>query len=207
MREFAPDVHVVPNACELPGETRAGERPRELRGLSGPIIGYAGNLSGRIDVELLRQPGAGTAGLELRVRRIGPSRPVGARPRDEPNVRLIGTKRYEEAQAIISHFDVALIPHLDNEMSRSMNPLKAYVYCSLGVPIVSSPVANLDQLAEFITFADGTDEFVAAIEKALATGRQVPDRATLWPHSWDVRVEKVLALVDEAVEQRRTGGG
>ena len=73
----------------------------------------------------------------------------------EPNVRLIGTKRYEEAQAIISHFDVALIPHLDNEMSRSMNPLKAYVYCSLGVPIVSSPVANLDQLAEFITFADG----------------------------------------------------
>ena len=122
----------------------------------------------------------------------------------EPNVRLIGTKHYDEAQAIISHFDVALIPHLDNEMSRSMNPLKAYVYCSLGVPIVSTPVANLDQLAAFITFANGTDEFVTAIEHALAKGKTTPDRDTLLPHSWDVRVEEVLGLIDETVERRRS---
>jgi len=122
---------------------------------------------------------------------------------DEPNVHLIGTKRYDEAQAIISHFDVALIPHLDNEMSRSMNPLKAYVYCSLGVPIVSSPVANLDQLAEFITFADGPDEFITAIENALQAERRLPDRDALLPHSWDVRVEQVLGLIDEAVASYR----
>jgi len=207
MRQFATDVHVVPNACELPGELQHTERPRELRGLSGPIIGYAGNLSGRIDIALIRDL--------ARARRNWNFVFVGSTHMDrsvldlatEPNVHLIGTKRYDAAQAIISHFDVALIPHLDNRMSRSMNPLKAYVYCSLGVPIVSSPIANLEQLAEFITFANGTDEFVAAIEKALVTGRKIPDRVTLWPHSWNVRVEGVMALVDEAMERRRTGGG
>ncbi|HEX2382910.1 MAG TPA: glycosyltransferase, partial [Acidimicrobiales bacterium] len=207
MREFATDVHVVPNACELPGQMQHTERPRELRGLVGPIIGYAGNMSGRIDIALIRDL--------ARARRDWNFVFVGSTHMDrsaldlarEVNVRLIGTKRYDAAQAIISQFDVALIPHLDNEMSRSMNPLKAYVYCSLGVPIVSTPVANLEQLADFITFANGTAEFVAAIESALATGRRVPDRDTLWPHSWDVRVEEVLALVDEAVEQRRSGGG
>jgi glycosyltransferase involved in cell wall biosynthesis len=199
MHEFAPEVHVVPNACELPGEMGVGDRPRELAGLTGPIIGYAGNLSGRIDLELLR--------LLARARRDWNFIFVGSTHldrsfldlADEPNVHLIGTKRYDEAQAIISHFDVALIPHLDNEMSRSMNPLKAYVYCSLGVPIVSSPVANLDQLAEFITFADGPDEFVTAIENALQAERRIPDRDALVPHSWDVRIEQVLGLIDEAV--------
>jgi glycosyltransferase involved in cell wall biosynthesis len=205
MREFTPEIHVIPNACELPGEARATERPRELRGLTGPIVGYAGNLSGRIDIELLRRL--------TQARRDWNFVFLGSTHLDrsaldlasEPNARLIGTKRYDDAQAIISHFDVALIPHLDNEMSRSMNPLKAYVYCSLGVPIVSSPVANLDQLAAFITFADGTEEFVTAIEEALRKGKTIPDRDTLLPHSWDVRVEEVLGLVDETVERRRSG--
>src|SRR5262249_20657506 len=154
--------------------------------LSGPVVGYAGNLSGRIDIELLRRL--------AQARRDWSFVFVGSTHLDqsaialasEPNVRLIGTKRYEEAQAIIRPFDVALIPHLDNKMSRSMNPLKAYVYCSLGVPIVSSPVANLDQLAEFITFADGPDEFIKAIEAALRADRRSPDRDALLPHSWDV---------------------
>ena len=139
METFTARVHVVPNACELPGELPIGARPAELRDVRGPIIGYAGNLSGRIDLELLRQLARarrdwtfvllGSTHLDQSALALG----------SEPNVRLIGTKRYEEAQNIISHFDVALIPHLDNEMSRSMNPLKAYVYCALGVPIVSTP--------------------------------------------------------------------
>jgi glycosyltransferase involved in cell wall biosynthesis len=203
MKEFTSDVHVVPNACELPGEIPAAERPRELRGLTGPVIGYAGNLSGRLDIKLLKQLArtrrdwnfvfVGSTHLDRSALELVP----------EPNVRLIGTKRYEDAQAIISHFDVAMIPHLDNEMSRSMNPLKAYVYCSLGVPIVSSPVANLDQLAEFITFADGPEEFIRAIEVALREGRRAPDRDALLPHSWDVRVEQVLGLIDETVARYR----
>jgi hypothetical protein len=88
-----------------------------------------------------------------------------------------------------------------------MNPLKAYVYCSLGVPIVSSPVANLEQLAPYITVANGWEEYVDAIEGALRQGRSLPDRAELLPHSWDARVERVLELIDEAVEQRRAEPG
>jgi glycosyltransferase involved in cell wall biosynthesis len=204
MLAFAPEVHVIANACELPESGRTAARPAELRGLIGPIIGYAGNLSGRIDLELLRDL--------ARARRDWNFVFLGSTHIDravldlesEPNVRFIGTRRYERAQAIISHFDVALIPHLDNEMSRSMNPLKAYVYCSLGVPIVSSPVANLDQLSDFISVASNVAEYIAAIEAALQAGRVAPDRDTLYPHSWNVRIERALELLDEAVEHRRS---
>jgi hypothetical protein len=36
-----------------------------------------------------------------------------------------------------------------------MNPLKAFVYCSIGVPVVSTPIANLGDLADLITIARG----------------------------------------------------
>ena len=202
MRELGSDVAVVPNACELPDGRPLGARPASLHGISGPIIGYAGNLSDRIDIGLLRDL--------ARRRRDWTFVLLGSAHRDqsaldlaaEPNVRFLGTMQYEAAQDVIRHFDVALIPHLDNEMTRSMNPLKAFVYCSLGVPIVSTAVANLDELAEYLTIAEGTEGFVTAIEGALTSGRRHPDPDALRPHSWEVRVEQVLDLVDRVASSR-----
>lgn len=207
MRAFTPRVEVLPNACELPTDVRPHAPPAELRQLRGPIIGYAGNLSDRIDLHLLRQLIAarpdwsfvflGSTHLDRSALQLA----------DQPNVTFIGTRRHDEAQEIIRHFDVALIPHLDNEMTRSMNPLKAYVYCSLGVPIVSTPVANLDELSDYISVAEGPEGFLQAIEAALSAGRRVPDREALVPHSWEVRVSRVLALVDAEVTGRRDDDG
>lgn len=197
MQELAPVVHVVPNGLELRDGVARPPRPKELRRVPRPIIGYVGNLSQRIDVRLLK--------------RVVRSRPdwqfvfVGSAHHDQSvldldyrkNVHFVGVKRYDETLAFIEHFDVAMVPHLDNEMTRSMNPLKAFVYCSTGVPVVSTPVANLDELAGLITVADGPDAFVAAIEDALRRGRRPPDRARLAPHSWDARVARVMDLVDD----------
>ena len=53
MKRFAPEIHVIPNGCELPTDDRRAPRPKELQALDGPIVGYVGNLSSRIDVPLL----------------------------------------------------------------------------------------------------------------------------------------------------------
>ena len=108
-------------------------------------------------------------------------------------------KPYEEALRFVQHFDVALIPHIDNEMTRSMNPLKAFVYCSTGVPVVSTPIANLGDLADLITIARGPTEFGTAIETALRRGRSTPDLEALAPHAWEQRIEQTFALIDQSV--------
>jgi hypothetical protein len=206
MRELAGRVEVVPNACELPDPAARWPRPPELAEVRGPIIGYAGNLSDRVDLDLLD--------ALARARRDWTFVIVGSTHLDrsalaldhEPNVRLLGTRPYDEARGIIAHFDVGLIPHLDNAMTRSMNPLKAFVYASLGVPIVATPVANMEEMSELITVADGVDGFVAAIEGALAAGRTEPDAEALRPHSWEARVEQVLSLVDTTVSARPAQG-
>ena len=79
-----------------------------------------------------------------------------------------------------------------------MNPLKAFVYSAAGVPVVSTPVANLGELEALITVAKGRDGFVDAIEDALRAGRGSPDRSVLEPHSWESRVTQAMELIDEA---------
>lgn len=203
MAEFHDDVHVVPNACEPPEPTAPLARedvPAELAELRGPIIGYVGNLSSRIDIALLEHLAVTRPDWNLVL--IGSAhagRDVLATARHR-NVSILGPRRHDDARRYVRAFDVAIIPHLDNEMTRSMQPLKAFVYCSLGVPVVSTEIPNLDQLRSMITVAREPDEFVVAIERALRRGRRPLTKqqmATLRANSWPVRAAKALELIDE----------
>ncbi|MDQ1533951.1 MAG: hypothetical protein QOF28_1712, partial [Actinomycetota bacterium] len=207
MRDLAPEIHVVPNACDLPDGAEAPPRPKQLRGMRGPIIGYIGNLSARIDLALLdaiarRRPQwqfvfVGSAHFDQSILRLDAL----------PNVHFVGVKPYDEARRFVAHFDVGLIPHLDNEMTRSMNPLKAYVYLAAGVPVVSTPIANLSELSGLagpsgrFAVAEGPDAFVAAIEEALRAGRRAPDAKLLRPSSWPARTDAVMKLIDAAMRR------
>ena len=62
---------------------------------------------------------------------------------DLANIHLLGVRPYDEALGYIKNFDVAIMPHINNELSQNMNPLKLYVYFSLGVPVVTTEVANI----------------------------------------------------------------
>jgi len=202
MREFAPEVHLVPNACEYPPPPDDGRVPPDLARLRGPIIGYVGNLSSRIDIGLLDHVARARPGWQIVL--IGSahlSRDVLVLDR-HPNVHFLGVRPYAEVQRYVRAFDVGIVPHLDDAMTRSMNPLKAYLFCSLGIPVVSTPIANLDDLAGLLTVAGTPDGFVAAVEAALTAPRP-PDaaRERLRAHSWETRVSGVLDLVDRALER------
>jgi hypothetical protein len=85
-----------------------------------------------------------------------------------------------------------------------MNPLKAFVYGAAGVPVVSTPIANIGELASLITVAEGRDAFVAAIESALASVRVEPDPDLLKENSWATRVAHVMELIDRAATDPRS---
>lgn len=194
-------IELVPNACEPGGGVVRDGRPPELEGLEGPVVGYVGNLSSRIDIPLLERMarerpdwnivlvGSTHAGSDV----LSLAR--------HPNVAVLGPRRYDEAKQFIDAFDVAVIPHLVNDMTESMNPLKAFVYCAIGVPVVSTQVANLDALAGLLTVADTHEDFVAGVDKAISVGRQPltdDQRRVLETNSWTVRAERALELIAQA---------
>lgn len=196
MAAFAPDVHVIPNGLELSDGAELPPKPAELAALHGPIIGYVGNLSSRVDIGLLA--GLARARPTWQIVLIGSVHLDDSilALRSHPNVHFLGVKPHTEARRYIAHFDVGLIPHLDNEMTRAMNPLKAFVYAGLGIPVVSTPIANLADLEGTITVAKGVDGFLEAIDAHLAGERQPLDVERLRPHSWEARADAILGLLD-----------
>ncbi len=202
MRTLSHNIHLLPNAVELlEEEAKTWRKPQELRRLTGPVIGYAGNLHiARSDLELLRavvsqRPnwnfvfiGSMHKGDEIR------------ELEEYGNVHFLGVRVYEHALRYIRHFDVAMIPHVDNSLTRSMNPLKLYVYHALFVPVISTPIANIGDFENFVRIGRTPQEFLRAIEDCLRNNPLSSDlphlRALLKENSWPQRVKRVLELIE-----------
>jgi glycosyltransferase involved in cell wall biosynthesis len=193
------DIVVVPNGAETFSSNADWQAPDDLARLPRPVIGYVGNLRDRIDFKLIddlarRHPEwsivlIGSAQGALEVFSVA----------ERQNVHLLGVRRYEEAVRYIKNFDVAIMPHLDTELSQNMNPLKLYVYFSLGVPIVTTEVANIGDLHSHVAVAKTHDEFVAAVERAVR-GEFAPlsdekRSRVIGEVSWVARVNAILSRV------------
>ena len=201
MQEHTDNIHLLPNAAELlEEEARHWKKPAELRRIKGPVIGYVGNLDiTRIDIDLLMTVAGKRPDWNLVfIGSMHKSREI--RKLDKfSNVRFLGVRVYEEALRYIRHFDVAIIPHLDSELTRSMNPLKLYVYFSLHVPVVSTHIANIGDFREFVQVGRTPEEFIERIDHCLnnnpVAGNVERIRSLLEVNSWNERVTRILTLV------------
>ncbi len=206
MRPFASNIHLFPNAAEQQwNRDERCAKPRALKRINGPIIGYAGNLDlARIDLELLRH--IATNKPEWNLVFLGSThknRQILALNRFR-NVHFLGIKRHDEAVRYISHFDVAILPHLDNELTRHMNPLKMYVYFSQNLPVVATPVADIEEFNWFAHVARSPAAFIEGIARCLEEDTVSPKAARMreWlaTNCWERRVNDMMALVEDSLQ-------
>ncbi|WP_417726882.1 glycosyltransferase [Roseovarius sp.] len=195
---------LVPNGID----TRTGlpMAAREITRLGGPVIGYCGNMDDRFDFDLVEALARARPLWQIVL--IGKlSRPLQLkRMQALSNVHLLGIRPYEQARACIAAFDVAIVPHERTDLSDRMNPLKVYVYRTFGVPVVSTDIANLDDLRGDLAIAKDAEEFVAAIEAALDRlehhGRQFLPAALCASLSWQSRLDTIWAEVDRRLRAK-----
>ena len=203
MQEFSDDIHLLPNATEvLDTDSQVWKKPVELARMKGPIVGYVGSLDmARIDLELLEAIAAarsdwnlvfiGSLHMGREIRRLS----------EFKNVHFLGVRVHEEAMQFVRYFDVGIIPHLDNALTRSMNPLKVYVYFSLHVPVVATPIENMDDFSEFVGIGRTPTEFIDQIEQCLRENPLSRNRQGLRDmiiaNSWQKRVDRIVKLIEE----------
>ena len=209
MQEFTDNLHLFPNAAELlEEEAMHWTKPRKLKHMKGPVIGYVGNLDSiRLDIDLLMIVASERPDWNLVF--------IGSMHRNRDmmkldsfkNVYFLGVQPYDKALRYIRHFNVAMIPHLDNELTRHMNPLKLYVYFSLYVPVVATPIANMDDFGGFVRIGSTPKEFIEHIGECLdsekVSGNTEEIRNLLKANSWNERVTQMLALIEEAFDKFR----
>lgn len=164
-RMTAMGVHaqIVTNGCR----TRALPEPDRGR-FASRALGYVGTIGTWFDWDLVADVARARPDLTLEI-----TGPVFTSPRRTlpTNVRLLGACRHEEAIRRMQGLRVGIIPFRADRVTWSADPLKYYEYRALGLPVVSSPVGQMQQHPgrdRGVFLASGRDEWLIGLEAALA---------------------------------------
>ena len=179
--------------------------PERIRHLPRPIVGFYGALDNyRFDLELLikaaRHIPYGTLLL------IGPKAMDISRLEAEPNVVYLGPLPYTQLPRYAAHFDVALMPWLQNEFVTACNPIKLKEYLAVGFPIVAIRFPELSPYEELVYGADNHEQFLRGIDLALREDdRSLPARRRqkVAGDSWDALTDRVAAMLHVPVDSGR----
>lgn len=138
-QEFKTDrIQHHPNALlSLEPHTRPAPKASGKGKNKRQIIGYVGNMRGRMAIEPLLQ--AIDRNTDKDFWFVGQTHGSAfyQQAKSRPNCKFWGTLSRESAAPVMAQFSAALIPFQDDPLVRSMSPIKADVYAKANVPVVS----------------------------------------------------------------------
>ncbi|MFQ3409822.1 glycosyltransferase, partial [Escherichia coli] len=70
--------------------------------------------------------------------------------RNLPNVHFTGRRPYQSLPGYCKKFDIAVLPFVVNELTLAANPLKLREYLAAGLPVVATPLPEVQKLGDLI---------------------------------------------------------
>ncbi len=208
-RDWAREIYYLPNAADVEHFQKAASPetpvPPEMAGLPRPVLGYVGVIREWVDLDLLAY--LARARPEWSLVLIGPAGPgvdLGELQR-LPNVHLLGYRERRNLPGYLKGFDVCLNVFKLNQLTERVSPLKFYEYLATGKPVVSVDMPGVRDFADVIEIASGREEFLAAVERALA--EETPQKAARRlersrANSWDSRVRFMMEKITDKLSSK-----
>ncbi len=202
-----PHAHVITNGCDYAFFAQAAEPHEAIRGLPQPRALYQGNVSKKVDFDLLLYTTgalqdvtfvfAGASTFDSGVDESNQRKWNALLAR--PNVQYLGQLPPQELPALMSGCDVGLIPFVQEDwIVKPGFPLKTFEYLAAGLPVVSTPLDNLQSFRSLVCFASTPDQFVEGIREAvMGADSGVVERRRLAAkgQSYDRKFAQVEALL------------
>jgi glycosyltransferase involved in cell wall biosynthesis len=210
---FNPNTFFYPNVADfdhfssaLAAETHV---PDDINALARPIIGFVGAISSyKLDFGLI----ATLAQCHPKwsfvfIGEVGEGDPFTDASLLEalPNLQILGGRPYASLPGYLKAVDVAILPCLINDYTRSMFPMKFFEYLASGRPVVSTKIPALSAYGQVAALCSDPTEFAEAIRAAL-TGK-VPALelrlAAAREHTYDIRTARMWERVGEVLRNPR----
>lgn len=209
-RDRHPNIHPFPSSVDVAHFAQARSKliePDDLAELPHPRLGFYGVVDERMDLDLLATTADARPDWSIIV--VGPVVKIAEEelPR-RSNLYYLGGKSYAELPAYLRGWDVALMPFAINDATRFISPTKTPEYLAGGLPVVSTPIADVIRhygQMEAVRIGATPEAFIAACEAALALAEQAdgPWRAevdeTLAQLSWDRTQAQMAELIQQAI--------
>lgn len=115
------------------------------------------------------------------------------------NLYLLGNVHRDDWRPVADYFDLAIAPHLTGGFMSYISPTKIYEYLAVGLPVVSTPVSDVDLLDNQVEIAKTPEEFLRAIDRLLATEthekRVARQKFIADNHLWEKRYQEIKNLL------------
>ena len=210
--ERHPNTHCFPSSVDVRHFTRALERDAShhlQQAIAHPRLGFYGVIDERFDSALMAA--VADARPDWQVVLVGPVIKINPEilPR-RPNIHYLGQQGYDDLPAFLAGWDVCLLPFALNHATRFISPTKVLEYMAAELPIVSTPIADVERPhGHVVAIAREPAAFVAACEAALAQDASARAamlatmRSIVAGTSWDVTADAMHGLIEAA--PRRSG--
>jgi UDP-galactopyranose mutase len=177
-RRFGEKVRFVPSGVEFERFAAARKLAPHpaVAALPRPRWGYVGVIDERLDYALLDT--LADAEENPQIVMIGPVAKVDARllPR-RANVHFTGKQPYASLPSMLAGLDLGLMPFARDDSTRAISPTKTLEYLAAGLPVVTTPIADVvADYGEVVIVAESS-RFVRACA-GLADGRAFPATAS-----------------------------
>lgn len=168
-------------------------RPKDLP-QGKPIAGFYGCLSSWIDVPLLEK--CVRALPQINFVLIGPCEIDISALLAHKNVWYLGFKAYKDIPAYSQHWDLSLLPFIEQQRTFAANPLTLKEYLASGKPVVSTNLPILQAFKNVVYLADTPDDFVQAIPLAMQDHKAEARKLFIANYSWDTLVKGLVAKLN-----------
>lgn len=211
------NVHPFPSSVDanhfLTARNRKMGEPLDQAGIPYPRVGFFGVIDERMDLDLVAQLAALRPDLQLVF--IGPVVKIDQSPLPQAeNIHCLGIKDYKELPRYLAGWDVAFMPFAMNESTRFISPTKTPEFLAAGVPVVSTPVADVVNpygVERLVEIAATAEEASLAISVLLERQRerwlaQVDQRlaSMSWDKTWGDMNKLILARLRAAMSLQRS---
>jgi uncharacterized SAM-binding protein YcdF (DUF218 family)/glycosyltransferase involved in cell wall biosynthesis len=175
--------------------------PDDIKGITGPIVGYIGTLGRVLDQELLCT--LADQCIDFTIVLIGPEYTNIDALKIKSNIVFLGAKPHNQLPYYIKEFDVGIVPYLCNDFTEGVYPSKLNEYLAMGIPAVSTNLREVREskevYGETAVIADSAEEFVEAVKSlvveknnALLKKQRIK---TAKANSWDSRFEGLSKII------------
>jgi uncharacterized SAM-binding protein YcdF (DUF218 family)/glycosyltransferase involved in cell wall biosynthesis len=186
--------------------------PDDLAQLKRPIVGYVGGMHQWIDQDLVVDVAKRLPDVTFAF--VGPEQCDLSRLRACANIILLGGKPHSSLPGYIREFDIGIVPYRLSDYTSNVYPTKLNEYLSMGIPVVATDLLEIRRFnadhGDVVAIAPNPEAFAAAIQRTLGSPRDgdVQRRIDVArSNSWQSRIAKMSALVDEAAGNRARAEG
>ena len=176
LKMYNANITYLGNVCDYEHFSKAlttdiNNIPLDIKCIKKPIIGFIGSISEyKLDYKLIHD--VANSLKEINFVFIGPTddslnHSNLKRIKKLKNVYLLGYRNYKLLPSYCAYFDIAWLPLIHNNYTKSMFPMKFFEYLAAGLPVISTDLESIREYNKLVAISDDISKIKNSIIEAL----------------------------------------